>query len=713
VSPGPIRRPQPRRLRPVSRARASRRPLLAAVASAGLALLGVAGPRPARADAGMWPFDMVPIQRIAKDHGVTLTPQWLDHVRLASVRFNLGGSGSFVSPKGLVLTNHHVAHDCIAKIASPGHDYVAAGYLAGKDGPEIKCPDLEIDQLTSIEDVTQRVLAARQPGASDADANQAMKAQMASIEKDCHDQTGLRCDVVTLYAGATYSLYRSKRFTDVRLVFAPEGDMAFFGGDPENFTFPRFDLDMAIFRVYDGDQPLAPSDFLAWNAQGPKDGDVVFTSGNPGSTSRDDTVAELEVLRDVVYPRALARYGAWHKALLEWSATGPEAKRQARAGIFGVENGLKAITGFEGGLRDAALFRTKQGDEKALRAAVHASADLESQFGGAWDSIAAVEKALAAMYPRYEALEAGLGGTILRDARHLVRLPAQRALPNDKRLKEYRDTALEELRMHVEASAAIYPGVEEAYVREWLELLSAALGPKDPALAQVLAGRDVARAARDMVAGSRLFDTYARAQLWDGGQSAVDASTDPLIASMRALDPEALAVRKQYEDGVEAPMRELGRRVAKATFAVKGTTVAPDATFTPRLSVGVVKGYEDHGKKIPWATDFAGLYKHATGKAPLQLPASWIDARARLNPATPFNLVSTNDIVGGSSGSPLVGAAGDIVGLIFDSNIQGLPNRFIYQEATARSVSVDTAGMLEALRVIYGADALVAELAAH
>lgn len=678
--------------------------------AAGVALLA---PTEARADFGMWPFDMVPVQGIAKDHGVTLTPQWLDHVRLASVRFNNGGSGSFVSPKGLVLTNHHVAHDCIAKVASPGHDYVSLGYLAGKDGPEIKCPDLEIDELTAVEDVTSRVLAARQPGASDADANKAMKAQMAVIEKECHDQTGLRCDVVTLYAGAVYSLYKSKRFTDVRLVFAPEGDMAFFGGDPDNFTFPRFDLDMAIFRVYEGDRPLAPSDWLTWSPQGPKDGDVVFTSGNPGSTARDDTVSELEALRDVVYPRVLARYGAWHKALQEWSATGPEAKRQAREAMFDVENGLKAITGFEGGLRDAALFKTKQQDEKTLRAAVKASADLETQYGAAWDSIASVQKALVAMYPRYEALEGGLGGTLLKDARHLVRLPAQRALPNDQRLKEYRDTALDEMRMHVESPAAIYPGVEEAYVREWLSLLSASLGPKDPALAQVLAGRDVARAARDLVAQSRLFDTYARTQLWDGGQAAVDASTDPLVVAMRTLDPQALAARKQYEDTIEAPMRELGRRIAKATFAVKGTSVAPDATFTLRLSVGVAKGYDDHGKKIPWATDFAGMYKHATGKPPLQLPARWLDARSKLTPGTPLNFVSTNDITGGNSGSPVIGAAGDLVGLIFDGNIESLPDRFVYQDVTARAVSVDTAAMLEALRTVYGADALVSELTGH
>jgi hypothetical protein len=669
---------------------------------------------PALADEGMWPFDLVPVARIAQDHGVTLTPAWLDHVRLASVRFNSGGSGSFVSPRGLVLTNHHVAADCIGKIASSAHDYRAMGYLAGKDGGEIPCPDLELDQLQSIEDVTARVQAARLPGMSDADANKAMKAQMAILEKECPDT--LRCDVVTLYAGAMYRLYRYRRFTDVRVVFAPEGAIAFFGGDPDNFNYPRYDLDLALFRVHDaGGKPLDSTAFyLPWSARGPKDGDVVFTSGHPGRTDRDATVAQLEALRDVLYPRALSRLTAWRAGLTRYARSGAEANRQAREAIFGVENALKAYVGFDAGLRDATLMRKKRDEEAALRKAVGANPELSAKYASAWDEVARVQKAYTDLYPRLEAYESALRGPLLNDAHDLVRLAGQSKLPNEQRLPEFRETQLGEMKSHVLAPAAIYPGVEEVFVERWLALLQSA-GDKSPEVAQVLAGRTPERAAREIVAQSKLFDVYARRALWEGGQAAIDASTDPLVVAMRTLEPAAITVRKQYDDGVEAPMRALGRKVAEAKFAVVGTSVAPDATFTLRLSVGVVKGYEERGQRVPWATDFAGLYRHATGVDPLKLPERWIDARGLLLAAagaTSLNFVSTNDIVGGNSGSPVIGVSGELVGLIFDGNLPSLPNRFVYDETRARAVSVDTAAILEALRSVYGADALAQELAA-
>jgi hypothetical protein len=661
----------------------------------------------------MWPFDMVPVQRIAKERGVTLSQDWLDHVRLSSVRFNVGGSGSFVSAHGLVLTNHHVASDCIAKIASASHDTLETGYLAGKDGPELACPDLELDQLQSIEDVTQPVLAARPQGASDVDANKAMKAKMASIEKECHDQTHLRCDVVTLYAGAMYRLYRYRHFEDVRLVFAPEQTIAFFGGDPDNFNYPRFDLDMAVFRVFENGHPLDSSGFfLKWSAQGPKDGDVVFTSGHPGKTDRDDTMTQLETLRDVVYARRLAYLKAVHADVIAYGKQGKEPARQAKELVFGVENALKAYTGFEDSLHDAAAMAHKAEEEKRIRAGVDANADLKAKLGGTWDEVARVQKVYADLVPRFDALEAAARGALLGDVRALVRLPAQRALPNDQRLPEYRETKLDELRTHVLASSALYPGVEEAWVKEWLSLLTKALGDKDPAVRAILAGRTPERAARDMVAQTRVYDVYARRALWEGGQAAVDASTDPLVVAMRSLEPRAISVRKEMDDAVEAPMRALGRKVAEAKFAVEGTSVAPDATFTLRLSPGVVRGYEMGGRHVPWSTDFAGLFRHATGATPyLTLPPRWAAAKSRLGPHTPFDFVSTNDIVGGNSGSPVVGASGEIVGLIFDGNLPSLGYRFAYQDVTARAVSVDTAAMLEALRVVYGADSLAGELA--
>jgi S1-C subfamily serine protease len=674
------------------------------------ALAAVAAPSLARADEGMWPFDMVPRARIAEAHHVALSGEWLDHVRLASVRFNVGGSGSFVSPRGLVLTNHHVAGDCIAKLSGPSHDYLTTGYVAGKDGPEVACPDLEIDELVSTEDVTPRVQSAREAGMSDAEGNRALKGAMSVIEKECHEATKLRCDVVTLYAGAMYHLYRYRRYTDVRLVFAPEAEIAFFGGDPDNFTFPRFDLDMALFRVYEGGRPLAPRDWLRWSPAGPKDGDVVFVSGHPARTSRLATVAELQTLRDVVYPHTLARLRGWREGLLAWASGGAEEKRQVRQAMFGVENSLKGVGGFEAGLRDPTLMSKKADLERRLRAAVDADAGRKVRFGGAWDDTARVETVYAEMASRYEALESGLGGALLRFARALVRLPVERSLPNDKRLPEYRDTVLDELSMHVLSPAPLYPGVEETYVARWLRDVADALGARDPVVLQLLAGRSLSQAAREIVAQSRLYDSYARRALWDGGGDAVASSTDPLIAAMRLIDPQARAVRKRYDDEVEAPMRVLGQRVAEAAFAVEGTSRAPDATFTLRLSVGVVRGYVAHGRPLPYATDFAGMFRHASGVDPFKLPARWVAARDALSGATPYNFVSTNDIIGGNSGSPVVNAAGELVGLIFDGNLTSLPNRFVYDEATARAVSVDSAAMLEALRVVYRAESVADEL---
>ncbi len=693
------------------------------------------GARTARADEGMWPFDMIPRDRIQKDHGVALTDSWLDHVRLASVRFNNGGSGSFVSPTGLVLTNHHVAADCIAKVASSSSDYMANGFRAGTDGPELKCPDLELNVTVAIQDVTDDVRAAKTDGMSDADANAAMKGAMSTLEKKCHDATGKRCDVVTLYAGGKYALYTYEKYTDVRLVFAPEQAMAFFGGDPENFTYPRFDYDLAIFRIYAADgSALKPPSYLTWNAAGPKEGDTVFVSGHPGSTGRLETVAELTTDRDLVLPTRLASLRDLGAALDAFGRNSAEDKREAGSRLFGVRNSEKASMGFETGLKDPALMRKKQTEETALRAKIDADPKLKADYGTVFADVAALQKKMTTIYPRYTFLEGGEDGrnlpsTLLRIARELVRLPGELALPNDKRLREFRDTNLESLKLHLLSGAAVYGGVEAAVMRVWLEGLVKALGAKDPTVVSVLAGRTPARAAQEIVAQSKLFDVYARKALLDGGADAIAKSSDPMIVLARAIDTDARATRKRWDDEVEGPMRLLGAKVAKATFAVNGTSVAPDATFTLRLSVGVVKGYGH----VPWDTTFGGLFAHATGTDPLKLPQRWLHAApppprhlnpgedgledykalpTGLDPKTPFNFVSTNDIIGGNSGSPVVDAAGNLVGLIFDGNISSLANRYVYGDATQRAVSVDTAGILEGLSKVYGQDALVKELTA-
>ncbi len=682
---------------------------LAALTSVALSALTTG----ARADEGMWPFDMVPRAQIKQQHNVDVDDALLEHLRLSSVRFSVGGSGSFVSGKGLVLTNHHVASDCIAKISSATHDFMEAGYLAGKDGGEVPCPDLELDVLQSTEDATDRVQSARTSQMSDAEANVAMKSQMTRLEQQCQDRTHLRCEMVTLYAGGQYHLYQYKRFTDVRLVFSPEAKLAFFGGDPDNFTFPRYDLDMALFRVYEGGRALTPQHFLSWSEAGPAEGDTVFVSGHPGSTGRLQTRAQLTTLRDVSYPYALANLTRESALLHAYSSAGREHERQAREPLFGVENSLKALTGYLGGLRDPALVKLKADDEAALIKALKADPKLAAKYGTTFDDIEQVQRKAGAMYPGYAALERGSASALLEFARHLVRMPAELAQPSDKRLREYRDSNLDSLKLEVLSPAAIYPGVEVALVRAWMENAARALAGKPSLLNKILRGKSPEQAARALVTGSRLFDVYARKQLFSGGTAAVVASDDPAVALMRAIDQDARDARKAYEDGVEAPMRSLSEAVAKATFAVRGKSLPPDATFTLRLSIGVVKGYDERGKHVPAMTDWAGMFNHATGKEPFALPPRVVAARNALTPTTSFNFVSTNDIIGGNSGSPVIAADGKIVGLIFDGNLSSLPNRFVYREVTERAVSVDTAAMTEALTKVYGAGAVVAELLAR
>jgi hypothetical protein len=673
----------------------------------------------ARADEGLWPFDMVPKADIAKAHGVTLDDKWLEHLRLSTVRLSAGGTGSFVSGTGLILTNHHVASDCIAKIGSSSHNYMDEGFYAAKDGGEAKCPDLAVDVLVAMEDVTDKVRAAKQPNMSDADANVAMKAKMGELEKACTDKSmaavkrdgvAARCEVVTLYAGGKYHLYTYTRYTDIRLVFAPEASIAFFGGDPDNFTYPRFDLDMALFRAYADNKALAPQHFLKWSTQGPKDGEVTFVSGNPGTTRRLATMSQLEQLRDLTYGRALDSLKRERDLLKELSGQGHEFEREAREGIFDVENSIKALTGYMGGLKDPALMKIKKDDEAAMQKAIDADAKLKGQYGTTLADVAKVQAQMPKLYPSYSAMERIGDSTLLNAARHLIRMTDETALPSPQRLREYRDANLDEIKLELFSAAPVYGNVEIVAIRSWLERAQRDLRDKPDVLAKLLDGKTPAVRAREIVTGSKLFDVYARKSLEAGGKAAISASDDAAIVLMRNIDAPARAARKAYEDAIEAPMRQLGEKVAQATFAVKGTSTYPDATFTLRLSVGVAKGYTEHGKPIPYATDFAGMYGHATGKDPFKLPQRWLDKKAQLTPTTHMNFVSTDDIIGGNSGSPVVNAQGELVGLIFDGNLSSLPNNFVYREVTERAVSVVSDAMLESLRKIYDAGALATEL---
>jgi hypothetical protein len=672
----------------------------------------------ARADEGLWPFDMVPKDAIAKAHNVTLTDAWLDHLRLSTVRISAGGTGSFVSSTGLILTNHHVASDCIAKIASSSHNYMDEGFNATRDGGEAKCPDMAVDVLIATEDVSDKVRAAKQPAMSDADANVAMKAKMGELEKACTEKNehgmseavSARCEVVTLYAGGKYHLYTYRRYTDIRLVFAPEAAIAFFGGDPDNFTYPRFDLDMALFRAYSGNKPIAPEHYLKWSTQGPKDGEAAFVSGNPSSTKRLATVAQLEQIRDVSYGRALESLKKERDLLKELAAQGHEYDREAREGLFDVENSIKALIGYLGGLRDPALMKIKKDSEAALQKTIDADPKLKAAYGTTIADIAKVQAQVPKLYPAYSALERLGDSTLLGVARHLVRMADELSLPSTQRLREYRDANLDEIKLELFSGAPVYGAVEIVAIRAWMERATRDLAAQPDVLAKILGGKTPAAAARDIVTGSRLFDVYARRKLEAGGKAALMTSDDPAVVLMRAIDESSRAARKKYEDAVEAPMRQLGEKVAQATFAARGTSTYPDATFTLRLSVGVVKGYAEGGKAIPYATDFAGMYAHATGKDPFKLPQRWLDKKSALTPTTKLNFVSTDDIIGGNSGSPVVNAQGELIGLIFDGNISSLPNNFVYREVTERSVSVVSDAMLEALRKVYDAGAIATEL---
>jgi len=665
------------------------------------------------AEEGMWTFNDFPKVQVKQGYGFEPTPAWLDHVRLASVRFNNGGSGSFVSAHGLVMTNHHVGSECIHNLSTAEHDYMQNGFYAATRAEERKCPDLELNVLVGIEDVTEKVNASVKPEMSAAERNQAQKGAMAALEKECTEKTGLRCDVVTLYEGGAFNLYRYKKYTDVRLVFAPESEIAFFGGDPDNFTYPRYCLDVAFFRVYENDQPARIDYHLAWSRRGPRPGDLIFVSGNPGSTGRLLTLAQLEFLRDTAYPFQLKALQRRRQALQAFAQRGAEEARIAQDDIFGIENSLKATTGYHSGLLDADLMARKRVEEEQLRAAVAANPDWQKEFGAAWDALARAQRTYASFYTRYQLLEQRIGlrsSRLFAIARHLVRLAEEKPKANEKRLREYRESNLPSLELQIFSPAPIYDSLEITNLADALGLLVDELGAGDPVVKQVLDQRTSQALAEYVVKGTRLKDVEVRKKLAAGGLEAVKGSDDLMIALARQVDAAARAVRQRYEDEIEGIERSQGSLVAKALFQARGRTIAPEATFTLRLSYGAVKGYEEAGKKIPWHTTFRGLYQRATGQPPYRLPQRFREKKGALNLDTPFNFVSTADIIGGNSGSPVVNTKAEVVGLIFDGNLAMLPNRFLYRDTEARAIAVHSEAILEALRKVYAADALVKEL---
>jgi len=667
------------------------------------------------ADEGMWPFNIIPRAEIKKRYGFDVTDAWLKKVQLASVRFNNGGSGSFVSADGLVLTNHHIAADTLQKISTPEQDYVKEGFYAPTREREAKAPDLELNQLVSIEDVTARVTSAVKPGMSPAEANAARQSTVAAIEKESTEKTGLRSDVITLYQGGQYNLYRYKKYTDVRLVFAPEFAIAFFGGDPDNFNFPRYDLDMALFRVYENDKPVKVENYFKWSKAGAKDGDLVFVPGNPGSTSRLDTMAHLEYLRDYGLPFTIELLTRERENLAKYRDQGEEQSRRAQEDFFSIENSLKAYRGEIEGLKDKALMGRKAKSEETLRHTIAADAKKQAEYGDAWDNIAKGRALLKNYYKELSLLDRGsaFNSELFGIARVLVRLAIESAKPNDQRLPAYTDSRRASLELGLFSPAPIYDDFEKVKLADSLAFMRDELGADNAIVKKVLAGKTPSARAAELVEGTKLKDPAARKQLAGAGVKGIQESTDPMIVLARSIDDEARKLNKRYEAEVQGNERVNYGKIARALFDIEGTKLYPDATFTLRLSYGAVKGYEENGKRVPAFTNFAGLYKRAAehgNKFPFELPMRWTEKKSAINPNTPFNFVTTNDIIGGNSGSPVINRNAELVGLIFDGNIQSLVGDFIYDDTQNRAVAVDSRAMIEALRKVYGATEAANEL---
>ena len=686
------------------------------------------------ADEGMWLFSHPPLARLVRDHaaalgGKPMSREWLLHLQQSSVRFNSGGSGSFVSADGLVLTNHHVGADSLQKLGDAGHNYYRDGFFAESRDHEIRCHDLELNVLMSIEDVTARVQGAVTGGMAAADAFAARRRVMAEIEKESLAATGLRSDVVTLYQGARYHLYRSKKYTDVRLVFAPEQQIAFFGGDADNFEFPRYNLDICFFRAYEDGKPAKVPHHLAWSRRPVAAGDLVFVSGHPGHTDRGSTLRELLAMRDRQMPFSLAVLNRLEVMLSAYSDEGREETRQAMGELFGVQNSRKAREGILAGLLDPRFMARKKEAEAKLRDLVAQSAAGEGAAAGPspFDRIEQAENAIAAVALRHNLLEGAIGfnSQYFANARTILRAVAESAKPSGERLREYRDSARESLELSLFSDEPVYDALEIVKLGDSLTFLATSLGPDDPLVQNVLAGKSPRERAAELVRGTGLGkrggadaarpDT--RRSLYDGGQGAVVASADPMLALARIVDDESRSLRHIVEAAGEIK-RQAHAEITQAMFASEGEGVYPDATFTLRLAYGTVQGYEEAGRPVPAITTYAGLFERARAKGdtpPFDLPPRWQTLRPKLesDPAflkTPFNFASTADIIGGNSGSPVVNTAGELVGLIFDGNIQSLVLDIAYDDTRARAVSVDSAGILAALRTVYAADALVAEL---
>lgn len=672
-----------------------------------LAVLSLPLSPAARGDEGMWLFNDLPREFLKEKYDFDPSDDWARHIMLSSVRFSSGGSASFVSSDGLVLTNHHVAADAIHKLSTPEANYTKEGYLARELDDELKAPDLELNQLVSIENVTARVEGVVTDDMPPQAAKEARQAEMARIEKESLDATGLRSDVITLFGGAQYHLYRYKKYTDVRLVWAPEDSAAFFGGDADNFEYPRYCLDVALFRVYEDGKPLQVEHFLKWSDNGADDGEVVFVSGNPGRTQRDFTTAALKYVRDHELPDFLDYLCRLEIELQQFSNESPEHQRRAYDDLQGVQNRRKAVMGMLAGLQNPAFFADKLADEIKLREALKADPKL-AHYDAAWERIAEVQPRKAALLKR----DVEFRARYFEIAQQLVVLAGENEKPNEDRYTEYRESGRESLEHELFSPAPIYDDFDARKFAAQLSMFVENRGGDDPLVVAVLAGKSPHERAAELVSGSQVNRVSVRQELAAGGQKAIEASQDPMIQFARLLDAEYRAVRDELEEITEIESQAYAQ-IDEAKVAVLGTSGYPDATFTLRLALGVVKGYQEEGRAIPPWTTLGGAFEHEErhqAKEPWLLPKTWHEARGKFDADARFDFVCTADIVGGNSGSPVVNRDGEFVGIIFDGNIQSLIATYYYDDVISRAVCVHSAGIREALRNIYGATDLADQL---
>lgn len=665
----------------------------------------------ARADEGMWTFDNFPIATVNQKYDSSIDQAWLDRVRQSAVRLN-GCSASVVSDEGLVLTNHHCVVGCVQDLSSPENDYVAKGWMPATREEEKQCPGQTAEILTDITDVTDRVLGAGE-GLQGAAFVAARAAEQQKIQQEgCGDDETLTCQVISFYRGGRYALYKFRKYTDVRLAFAPEFQAAFFGGDPDNFNFPRYALDAAFLRLYENGQPVATPTHLTWNAEAPKEGDLTLVAGNPGSTSRLLTISQLETLRDQQIPIAQLQRSELRGRLLEYATTGEEAKRVSVDPIFGLENSYKVFVGQQAALTDRAFMQTKRDQEAELRQRVAADPALAQRIGDPWAELEQVQTASQELYLPYRQLESAAGGgsTLYNYAKAIVRASKERAKPADQRRAGYSDADIAALGRRLAAEAPISDELEQIYLSFWLSKTREWLTVDNPQVKALLGRESPEALATRLVEGTRLEDPAFRAQALAMTPEQLAQSGDAMIALVLANDDAAQAVRAQWEERVSGPTGRAAEKVAQARFAVYGDNQYPDATFSLRLSYGAVEGWTYRGVTVPPFTYIGGLYERATGSEPFNLAPMWAAAEDRVNKETVYDFVSTNDIIGGNSGSPVINAEGEVIGAAFDGNIHSLGGSFGYDGTLNRTVTVSTAAITEALRNVYNQPRLLEEL---